>query len=421
MELQAAYASDHISQPVPQEDLDAAFARGERLVPFRAEPRDGELVVIAVSEGETGIEPGDRIVRIGDVRAADHVARLRTLVPAETERSRDASHLARAFRSLSWAAGITLPTTVEVIRRDGSTHSVEVAGVGANARKDERLLADGAMQPLADSLVREVLVDSPPFRCVLLALPSDKSPAAPNAPIAYIDFPTMNTDLTAQWSGFLDEAITAVNARGCAGIIVDIRRNGGGDSQLGDMLLARLTDRAHRSASLLIWRRSAESDAMFACGVKPMWRWLIPIALPFFLPKYTELEYGQNWTYEIEPAAEPMVEPSFRGPTALLIGLGTYSSAMLLADAVRTYDLMHTVGQPTGGVPNALGEIGFTQLPNSRFVVYHCGKEFRRASGDASDLGPVVPHLVVEPVPGRDAALERAIEEIGRMHAERKR
>jgi hypothetical protein len=29
----------------------------------------------------------------------------------------------------------------------------------------------------------------------------------------------------------------------------------------------------------------------------------------------------------------------------------------------------------------------------------------------------VVPHIEVNPVPGRDAALERAIEEIQRMHA----
>jgi hypothetical protein len=31
----------------------------------------------------------------------------------------------------------------------------------------------------------------------------------------------------------------------------------------------------------------------------------------------------------------------------------------------------------------------------------------------------VVPHIEVNPVPGRDAALERAIEEIQRMHAEK--
>jgi hypothetical protein len=44
---------------------------------------------------------------------------------------------------------------------------------------------------------------------------------------------------------------------------------------------------------------------------------------------------------------------------------------------------------------------------------------YLRASGDESDVGPVVPHIEVNPVPGRDAALERAIEEIQRMHAEK--
>jgi hypothetical protein len=44
---------------------------------------------------------------------------------------------------------------------------------------------------------------------------------------------------------------------------------------------------------------------------------------------------------------------------------------------------------------------------------------YLRASGDESDVGPVRPHIEVAPVPGRDAALERAIEEIQRMHAEK--
>jgi hypothetical protein len=46
-------------------------------------------------------------------------------------------------------------------------------------------------------------------------------------------------------------------------------------------------------------------------------------------------------------------------------------------------------------------------------------KMFVRASGDESDVGPVRPHIEVAPVPGRDAELERAIEEIRRMHAEK--
>jgi hypothetical protein len=45
-------------------------------------------------------------------------------------------------------------------------------------------------------------------------------------------------------------------------------------------------------------------------------------------------------------------------------------------------------------------------------------KLFVRASGDETDLGPVRPHIAVAPVAGRDAELERAIEEIRRMQAE---
>jgi len=92
---------------------------------------------------------------------------------------------------------------------------------------------------------------------------------------------------------------------------------------------------------------------------------------------------------------------------------------MMFADSVRTYNLMLTIGQPTGGVPNALGDIGPFKLPNSRLVVPFSMKMFVRASGDESDVGPVRPHIEVAPVSGRDAALERAIEEIQRMHAEK--
>jgi len=250
-----------------------------------------------------------------------------------------------------------------------------------------------------------------------MLLPSESPDAAP---IALIDFPTMDGTLGGPWDTFLDEAIAAANARRAAGLIVDIRENGGGDSSLGDALLARVTDRPYRMNSRLVWRRSAESDERFRMMAKPMWRWLI-IALPLFIPEYTKLKHGEDLVGESVASSRPRVEPGFHGPTALLIGEGTYSSAKMLADGVRTYDLMLTIGQPTGGVPNSLGDIGPFQLPNSRIVVNFSQKMFVRASGDESDLGPVLPHIEVAPIAGRDAALERAIVEIRRMEAERKK
>jgi hypothetical protein len=152
---------------------------------------------------------------------------------------------------------------------------------------------------------------------------------------------------------------------------------------------------------------------------KPIWRWLT-IALPIFIPEYTKLEHGEDLTYDFDATNNPRVEPGFDGPACLLIGDQTFSAAMDLADGVRTYDLMLTIGQPTGGVPNTLGDIGPFQLPNSRIAVSYSMKLFVRASGDETDVGPVRPHIEVAPIPGRDTALERAIEEIRKMQAERK-
>ena len=413
MELQAGYRSDHYAQGVPSEDLEAALARGERLLPFRAEPKEDGLIVVAVAEGERAIEPGDAIVRIGSLSAADHLSRLRALVPNETARYRD-TQIRERYRTLAWAAGITLPTQVEVIRPDGSRRTVTVEGVGVGARKTERTAVNGTQATTQAEPQREVLVDSPPFRAFLL--PGDAPTAAP---VALIEFPTMDGPLGSQWDKFLDQTIPAIKQRGAAGLIVDIRGNGGGNSDLGDALLARINDRPYRMASRVVWRKSTESDQLFRMGTKPIWRPLM-FALPLFLPDYSALKYGEDLTYETSVSGRSRVGPSFDGPTALLIGEHTFSSAMLLADAVRTYDLMLTIGQPTGGVPNALGEIGPFALPNSRIVVSFSQKMFIRASGDESDLGPVRPHIEVTPAAGRDGVLERAVVEISRMAAERR-
>lgn len=337
MELQSAYRSDHYAQGVPNEELKVAFERGEKLLSYRAEPKNDKLVVIAVAHGEQAIQLGDTIVRIGNITSIEHLARLRALVPSETERYRDVSVRDR-YRTLAWATGVTLPADVEVIRADGSRHTVKVKGIGIGARLTERT-AYGVTQSNTSTWSRgEVLIDSPPFQCRLL-----RGDSVNPAPIAVIDFPRMDGALGGQWETFLDQAMTAIQQRGAVGLIVDIRANGGGSTQLGDALLARITSRPYRMNSKILWRKSPESDELFRMMAKPMWRWLTFIT-PLFIPEYTKLEYGKDVVYDIEVTGRSRVEPGFDGPTCLLISDRTFSSAMDLADGVRTYDLMLTLG-----------------------------------------------------------------------------
>jgi hypothetical protein len=296
-------------------------------------------VVVAVAVSERAIEPGDTIMRIGGRSAAEQLARLRSLTPNENARFQDA-RICLQFRTLAWAAGVSLPTEVEFARPDGSRRTVLVDGVGDGARK-------------------------------------------------------------------------------AMGLIVDVRENGGGDTGLGDALLARTNDRPYRLAARMVWRRSPESDELIRMATKPAWRWLLPIGLRFAEPEYMRLEHGEDLTVDNAPTRHGPVAPSFRGPTCLLVGEHTFSAAMMLADGACTYDLMLTIGEPTGGVPNELAGIGPMPLLNSRIPVRISQKLCIRANGDASDL--VRPHIEVAPIAGRDAALERAVVEIRRMAAEQRK
>lgn len=364
MELQAAYGIDHMVMAVPQDELRAAITAGDRLLPFRARPASDALEVVAVSGGATGIEPGDRILRIGDRDAAQLIASFERLVPGENPRARSA-RIRDTFRALAWALGIAPPITLEVRRADGTIATVTLAGAGLDAARRERRAPEAAPPPRMPA--PEVLVDAPPFRCSVV-----------DGDIALIDFPSMNQSLAAPWSDFLDRAFRAIAERGCRALVVDIRRNGGGDSRLGDHLLARLTDAPFR----------------LCAGVE--------------IGSYAR---GDQTRHGARASRRPRVAPGFDGPSFLLIGEGTFSSAEMLADAARTYDLMTTIGQPTGGAPSSLGELGSRKLAASGLTVPYCQKKFTRASGNESEMGPVLPHIVVDDQPGRDAALDRAIQE----------
>jgi C-terminal processing protease CtpA/Prc len=131
-------------------------------------------------------------------------------------------------------------------------------------------------------------------------------------------------------------------------LVVDVRHNGGGDSSVDDPLIDGLESRAS-------WRR--------------------------------------------------------RGRLFCLIDSGTFSSAVWTAhDLQRLGAVM--VGGPTGGRPNAYGNVQIMLLPNSRLEVSYSTRYFRLIEGaDPPSLMPDVPAaLTIDDVrTGRDPLLEAAL------------
>lgn len=100
-----------------------------------------------------------------------------------------------------------------------------------------------------------------------------------------------------------------------------------------------------------------------------------------------------------------------KGKLFALIGRRTFSSAMMNAYQLRNATKCQLVGEPTGGSPNGYGEVKQFRLPNSKLVVQYSTKHFKGPTPGDSVLPDIAVEEDAKAYfdPGRDAVLEAAI------------
>jgi C-terminal processing protease CtpA/Prc len=89
-------------------------------------------------------------------------------------------------------------------------------------------------------------------------------------------------------------------------------------------------------------------------------------------------------------------ELRYTGKLCVLTGPNTFSSANMLANAIKDYKLATIIGEATGESPNDYGELYWNQLPNTGLKYFTCTKQYIRANGDADDPSPVLPDIEVK-------------------------
>ena len=172
-------------------------------------------------------------------------------------------------------------------------------------------------------------------------------------------------------------------------LIIDVRENGGGNSGYGTAILSHLTD---KPAAAEEWRTRQYRPAYRAWGhLSPEWT---------------------GGTPETPAASDGRV---YRGPVVVLTSARTFSAA---EDFTVDFDVMgrgKIVGEPTGG---STGQPLFFPLPGGGSARV-CSKQNLYPDGRQFVGVGIQPQIVVRPTvadfrAGRDAVLERAIEELRR-------
>ena len=354
--------------------------------PLRLQRQGERLLVAARAPHLDSVELGDELLEI-DGRPVSELwadAIRRTSGPTDYRRSR----VEASFETWLWLLEIEPPFELRLVRAD----SGEAYGVVTGAAETESATGVSASS-------------------YELRWPADG--------VALIDYRSMRNDDDMSFEQFLRRSFTEIDEKGALGLIVDLRQNGGGNSSIGEQLLSYISDKPYRLASQKLYRASRQHLAFTKRRLVPTGlRWLPLQYLDSSMRRVRAAGIGGMVTLgglELEtPPENPL---RFSGPVCVLIGGRTFSSATMLADAIRTFDLATVVGEETGGEANHFGEIYLFRLPNSRLRVSVSSSRFLGAAGDESQRGGVQPHIVVETTAedvraGRDPVLERALQVI---------
>jgi len=234
--------------------------------------------------------------------------------------------------------------------------------------------------------------------------------------IAYMDFFSLfdRLDTTGRFPKAVARMFERIATDQPRVLIIDVRRNGGGEDSIASELLRHITGKPFRLLASTQVKRSWEVRAFAKSMIRIPFRWLglqymVPSAREYFVGPVGSLSRPDERPVMTRPRAEPF----FAGPVCVLTGPFTFSAGSEFADAVKAFGLATVVGENTGGQPNSFGNDFQFLLPRSGLTANIATARSLRASGDAADFSAVKPDIVVRTTAadikaGFDPVLERA-------------
>ncbi|RAK62893.1 S41 family peptidase [Hymenobacter edaphi] len=374
--LTTQYQDGHTGLYLDAEDEEgrAYDEHGRRFFPLNVRVKDGQLYA-ANSLNSQLIRPGARITRLNGVPAAQLVAQMKPYWFHDHEANLE-STLSRFFNTSLW-----------FVRGWGRQVEVEFVNYGTRQRQRETLAGVPYAQVapyIYPGRKRQRLTIHEPERLAVLEF------------TGFADTPAT--------SAFLDSAFTVIRSRHIGHLAVDIRRNGGGNSAVGDNLLRYLTRKPYLQGAA---KELKYSTAVPGLARNAWFRRSLVAHAGQFVDNRLRLDFTPT-----TPA--PLVRPElfFTGQVYLLTSPRTFSSGHMLAAAVKTYQLGTVVGEETGNAMNFFGEVLGFQLPHTGLEASCSAAQWWSAGlTDANRRRGVQPDV---PVPttirdlaeGRDAVLE---------------
>lgn len=307
----------------PQASLDVGWAA------------DGERLLLT---GEDGAVTAAQVTAVGGVPTADLFALIDRYVASENQAGRDWNHA-------QWAALKPMLLKAGAVIDGENAVELTLLENGATTRKTV-----GLSMPVAPAEVPTASTEE-------------------LGGVFYVDFNQCVDDEVFQAArGALEQAVKA----GTSKVVIDVRGNGGGNSDTCVQLLNAMGMRAPNYGGYVRYS---------------------PLAMATYPNTYEQDSGGDR--------AAPHPETAKANPNVDLVVLtdeGTFSSASMLAVYVRDGGLGTIIGRPSANMPNHYGDILYFQLENTGAYVTVSHKQWLRPdqSAQGNELTPDVVTAVGE-------------------------
>lgn len=207
------------------------------------------------------------------------------------------------------------------------------------------------------------------------------------------------------WDGFPEfckQAFTEIKDKKIENLVIDIRDNLGGDSDVGDELFQFFMSQPYKQYDRVVGKNSKLTKERIRAHERNG-KILSPEDLATL--KKTEGVYDTIVYNEIPIRENPL---RFNGKVYLLTSAQTFSSAADFAQCFSYYKRGKIIGEETGGLVVSYGDIVSHQLPNTQLPITISSKLYYNVGTKADDWHGVIPDIKVH----SKEALETVLQQI---------
>ena len=356
---------------------------------------DAGALFIAQTYGD--LRRGDRIEAIDGRPTADVLAKLTALISADNDRLAH-SLLERGFGFYLWLAhGEQANFRIRVVSTDGQRREVALPALTREQWRalpsDDELFSLNPAERVAKVLPDRIAYLRPgPF----LELGDDAGMFDNRAFVAFID---------QAFERFLKEK--------CRALIIDLRRNPGGDHSFSDPMISWFADRPFSFARTFRVRSSPQAAAsnQARLDANPKLKEGVSGVLK---KRYEQTPAGQNFEISI-PKASPRKGRRFTGKVYVVVDRYSYSNAVNVAAIVQDYGFGEILGEKTADLATTYGAMESFVLPRTKIKVHFPKAHIVRPNG-SNEADGVTPDVEI-PMPlfmTKDMTLERVMQYVAR-------